>query len=213
MKKYFFGVTTGMVLFILVAFLGATNINAQENAAPPRTTLDNLLTAYNSESNSHIRYLMFAEKASVEGYDVVASLFRAIAFAEQVRYERYAGIIKSLGGEPKADIETPVVNSTMENLESGLKTESDEAKVTYPAFLKQAKKENIEDAIDAFEDAIAAESVYKQFYAQMLNNLSLSKGLVKDFLVCPVCGNVVDAIIWSKCPICATDAKKFKRIK
>lgn len=213
MKKCFSVAMSGVLLLGLAACMGVIDARAQENAAGPKTTLDNLLTAYNSESNSHVRYLTFAEKAAVEGYDIVAGLFRAIAFAEQVRYERYAGIIKKLGGEPKSDIETPVVNSTKENLETGLKIEGYEAKTMYAEFLQQAKKENIKDAIDAFKDAQAAEDVYGRLFEQMLNNLTFSKGLIKDFYVCPVCGNVVDAVTQSRCQICTNDTRKFKKIK
>lgn len=210
MKRYVALVAIGLML---LGLCGTAEVRAEENTVPSRTTLDNLLTAYNSESNSHVRYLMFAEKAALEGYDPVASLFRAIAFAEQVRYERYAAIIKKLGGNPVADIEEPVVKSTRENLEFATNKEAEEARIMYKDFLSQAKKENIKDAIDAFEDAQAAESVYGNLFAQGAKNLDLAKGLVKDFLVCPACGNVTDAITWSRCPICGTDARKFKRIK
>ncbi len=212
-KNEMFTKASGIVLIVLVALTGAIYVNAQEGAAGPGTTLENLMTTYNTESNSHIRYLTFAEQAAVEGYDAAASLFRAVAFAEQVRCEFYAGMIRELGGEPKADIETPVVGSTMENLEAALKTESNEAKVVYPAFLEEAKKDGNKEAIDAFMGAEAAGNIYAELYSQMLKNLEFSKGLVKDFFVCPVCGNVVDSITWSRCPICSTDAKKFKRIK
>ncbi|MGC8494772.1 MAG: ferritin family protein, partial [Syntrophobacteraceae bacterium] len=40
-------------------------------------TLDNLMTAYNGESNARARYLAYAKEADQEGYGKVASLFRA----------------------------------------------------------------------------------------------------------------------------------------
>jgi hypothetical protein len=39
------------------------------------STLDNLQTAFNGESNANVRYLAFARKADEEGIGEVASLF------------------------------------------------------------------------------------------------------------------------------------------
>lgn len=211
-KRGSFAAVFGAALFMVTACVWCAGVHAQEKeAAPAATTLDNLMAAYNGESNAHARYLAFAKKANEEGYDAAAGLFRAAAMAEKVHYERHAEVIKKLGGTPKAAIETPVIKGTKENLESALAGETYEKDVMYPAFLKQAEKEKIRDAIDAFEDAGAAEGAHAALYAKMLKNLAFSKNLVKDFYVCPVCGNVVDAITTKLCPICLTDTQKFKK--
>ena len=211
-KKYFARVVLGAAFVAFAACALVIGAGAQEKAVAAGKTLDNLMTAYNGERNANARYLAFAEKASKEGYDTAASLFRVAAYAEQVHYERHAGIIKKLGGTPAATMETLDVKSTKENIESAIKGETYENKVMYPEFLKQAEKEKIKDAIDAFEDAGAAEGVHANLYAKMLKNLTFSRGLVKDFYVCPLCGNVLDAITMGRCPICATETKKFKKI-
>ena len=198
------------LLLVAVSMMCAAGANAQDDkSVSPRTTLDNLMTAYNGEVNANARYLAFAKKANQEGYDIAASLFRAAAAAEAVHYGRHAEVIKKLGGTPQATIEILNVKSTRENIESALKGETYEKDVMYPEFLKQANKENIKDAIDALEDAGA---VHAQLYANMLKNLKISKGLLKDFFVCPVCGNIVDALTSIMCPICSTDTKKFRQI-
>ena len=76
-------------------------------------------------------------------------------------------------------------------------------------LLAQAKKEQREDAADAFEDAKAAEAVHAGWYKKVLGNLDSWKGKKKDFSVCPKCGNVVDVLPGPMCPICMTDTKKF----
>lgn len=204
----------GAALFLFTVGACLSGAQAAENTAiPAETTLDNLMTAYNNESNAALRYLAFAKQANVEGYDIAASLFRAIALAEQVHCERYAAIIKRLGGTPQAIIETPEVKGTKENLEATLKGETYEKDVMYPGFLKQAQKENIKDAAEAFKDAIATEGSHIKLYTGMSNNMTLSQGLSKDFYVCPVCGYVTDAITSAMCPICSTDTRKFRRVK
>ena len=213
MKKISF-ITVSAVAFLLMTCVCFVDARAEGGAVVSQTTtLDNLMAAYNGEQNANARYLAFAEKANEEGYDAAASLFRAAAIAEKVHYGRHAEMIMELGGTPKAVIEIPVVRSTPENLESAFKGETYEKDVMYPAFILQAQKEGLKDAIDAFEDAAAAEGVHAELYSRMLKNLTLSKGLAKDFYVCPVCGNVVDAIIGSKCPICFADTKKFMKVK
>lgn len=199
---------TALTLLFLAADAGA------EEQTPPagKTTLDNLQAAYNGESNAHTRYLAFATKADEEGYGPAASLFRAVAKAEQIHYTRHAKAIKKLGGSPNAKIETPAVKSTKENLEEALKGETYETEVMYPAFLAQAKKEKKADAVDAFEDAKAAEAVHAGWYKKVLADQNGWKGAKKEFSVCPVCGNVVDVLPTSVCPICLTPTMKFIQV-
>jgi len=47
-------------------------------------TEGNLKAAFAGESQAHMRYLAFADKAEKEGKENTARLFRAIAYAEQV---------------------------------------------------------------------------------------------------------------------------------
>ncbi len=207
-KKTSYGKT---LLFSCTLLFLALNAFAEEKAPTPvaKTTLDNLLTAYNGESNANARYLAFAKKADEEGYGQAASLFRAAARAEQVHFERHAAVIKELGGTPKAKIETPVVKTTKENLEEAFKGETYESTLMYPEFSAKAEKDNIKSAVDAFEDAGAAEAVHAKWYKKAIDNLDAWKGQQKDFYVCPICGNVVDVRTGSKCPICGTDMAKF----
>jgi rubrerythrin len=177
--------------------------------SPVDITLKNLMEAYNGESNANVRYLAFAKKADEEGYGKAASLFRAAARAEQVHFEWHARIIKSLGGTANTTIEQPVVGSTKENVEAAMKGETYENQVMYPEFLAQAKAAKVKDAVDAFEDAEAAEGVHAALYKKVLDNMDEWKGVKKDFYVCPLCGNVVDKLPAAVCPICATEAKKF----
>jgi len=199
-----------VLTFVFAIGAVALDCCAQEQTAPAaKTTLDNLMAAYNGESNANARYFAFAAKADEEGYGKVASLFRAAARAEQVHFEHHAAVIKELGGTPAAKIETPVVKTTRENLEEALKGETYEADVMYPEFLAKAEKDKIANAVDAFEDAKAAEAVHAGWYKKALANMDAWKGPKMDLYVCPKCGNVVDIIPGPACPICMEDTKKF----
>lgn len=184
----------------------------EKSETESKSTLDNLMSAYNGESNANARYLAFAVKADAEGYAKVASLFRAAARAEQVHFEHHAAVITELGGVPKADIQTPEVKSTLENLQAAMNGEVYESTVMYPEFLAKAKADGIKHAVDAFEDAGAAEAVHASWYKRAIDNFDGWKTSRTNFYVCPVCGNIVDVIPGMECPICNTDTTLFMLI-
>lgn len=197
-----------------VALVPATEPVAMPPALPtPKTTFDNLQTAYDGESNAHVRYLAFAKKADAEGYGRAANLFKAAAQAEQIHLERHAKIITKMGGTPKANIQTPDVKTTAKNIKAAFKGETYESTVMYPEFLALAKKENNEDAIDAFEDAGAAETVHAMLYKQAFEQLPVWKQRSKEFYVCSICGNVEEKLNFAECAICGTAKEKFLKIK
>ncbi len=197
---------------LVVAFaLGLVALTAKANAAT--TTLENLQTAFNGESNAHARYLAFADKADQEGYGEVGSLFRAAAKAEGVHAANHAVVIKKLGGTPEAKIETPVVGPTKENLEAAIKGETYERDTMYPEFLKQARAERNSDAVQTLNFAKTAEAEHARLYSKALSDLPKLKGSKsKDYFVCTVCGYTTAQMDFSKCPSCFTHKDKYEKV-
>jgi len=195
-----------------VGFLTCFACSSYAAEAKEGATLANLQKAYDGESNAHARYLAFAKKADEEGYGQVASLFRAAAKAEEIHFNAHAVVIKKLGGVPKADVKSPDVKSTKENLEAAVKGESYERDTMYPEFIQAAQKENVSAAVETFSNAKAAEGVHAKLYQDALANLDSWKGGKKDFFVCPECGNTVVALTFEKCPVCATPKGKFVKV-
>jgi rubrerythrin len=184
-------------------------------ACPPAsaTTLQNLQTAYNGESNAHARYLAFAKQADKEGYGEVASLFRAAARAEKVHAMNHAAVIEELGGSPTADVKERVVKSTRENLEEAIKGESYERDTMYPDFLKQARSDRNSRAVRTLNLAKSAESEHAKLYAAALSNLEKLKGSKSTaYFVCPVCGFTVQETNFKKCPSCFTSKDDFEKV-
>lgn len=191
--------------------LGALALSSVATAATG--TLENLQTAYNGESNARARYLAFAEKADQEQYGEVASLFRAAAKAEEMHANNHAGVIKKMGGTPQAKIETPVVNSTKENLAAAIKGESYERDTMYPEFLRQARTDGNKDAIETFNYAKTAESEHANLYSAALNDLFKLKGSkAKTYYVCTVCGYTTPTLDFSKCPSCFSHKDKYENV-
>lgn len=193
----------------LSLFLLAAALIASAATTTPSKTLDNLQAAFNGESNAHARYLEFAKKADAEGYGPVASLFRAAARAEEIHASNHAVVIKKLGGTPGAKIETAVVKSTKENLESAIKGETYEKDTMYPDFLKEARSVANKDAVQTFNYAKTAETEHAKLYANALNNLDKMKGKGEAYYVCTVCGFTTTKVAFTKCPSCFSPKEKY----
>ena len=173
-----------------------TLVSAKQNSQ----TLENLQKAYNGESNAHVMYLAFADKAQAEGYQDVANLFKAVARAEEIHRDNHAEVIKAMGATPENNITTPQVNSTADNLErsmggnlsNAIKGESYERDSMYPEFIEQAKAENDTAALQTFEYALAAETQHAALFSQAKENLDGWKEASRSYYVCTVSGETFD---------------------
>ncbi|MGA7876538.1 MAG: ferritin family protein [Desulfoferrobacter sp.] len=199
-----------LALVAIVTIFSAPMMISISSAATQSKTLDNLMAAYNGESNAHAKYLAYAEKADQEGYHKVASLFRAAASAEEIHLNNHARVIKALGGTPKADIKLPEIKSTKENLEDAVKGESYERDTMYPEFIAQAEKDGDTSAVRTFTYAKSAEAEHAKLYQEALSNLAAWKAPKADFYVCPTCGYTVEGKpSFEACPVCSTPAKLY----
>jgi rubrerythrin len=178
-------------------------------AAGATTTLQNLQTAFNGESNANARYLVFAQKADQEGYLQAAALFRAAAKAEQIHAANHAVVIKKMGATPQAKIETAEVKSTLDNLQAAIKGETYEKDVMYPEFLKQARAEGNRDAIETFNFAKGAEIEHAKLYTAASKDLPGMKAANVKYYVCTVCGYTTKKIDFEKCPACFNPKEKY----
>jgi rubrerythrin len=197
----------GLISMMALGMIGTAAASTHAN------TLKNLQTAFNGESNAHVRYVVFAEKADEEGYGEVASLFRAAARAEEVHAANHAAVIRQLGGTPQASIEPPEVESTRDNLEHAIKGESYERDTMYPEFLEEARAEGVTDAVISMSEAKTAESEHAKLYQQALNRLPQLKGSQgKTFYVCSICGYTTTKIDFELCPSCKNPKEVYEQV-
>lgn len=193
--------------------------STQQTAQTESPTLQNLQKAYNGESNAHVMYLAFAQKADEEGYKGVASLFRAAAAAEAIHRDNHAKVIQAMGATPQSTIVQPDVKSTSENLQQSInggatveglkkaiKGESYERDTMYPGFIEQAKAEGNQTAVQTFSYALAAETQHAQLYTQAKNNLEKWRNQTHSFNVCNVSGETT--MVEDGTPKCPTDGSR-----
>jgi rubrerythrin len=196
-----------------VIILSGTCPAADQPATKQSTTLKNLTTAYNGESNAREKYLAYAQKADQEGYRKVAQLFRAAAESDGIHAGMEAKTMTALGGTPDGKRKKPVVKSTKENLQDSLRGEEYESATMYPQFIAQAKADTVKDATIAFGSAQKVEANHVKLYRQALNNIESWKTPSNGFFVCTVCGNVVEKVDFTDCPVCSSPASAYKLVK
>lgn len=192
-------------LFVMFALAGVANAAA---------TLENMKTAFDGESNAHLRYLAFAQRAETEGYGEIASLFRAAARAEQIHAANHAEVIKEMGGGlPQARIEVLTIRTTRENLEAAIKGETYERDTMYPDFLRQARADTNTRAVRSLNYAKTAETEHARLFTEALSKIDRLKNTTQTiYYVCPTCGFTVRETTFSKCPSCFTRSETFETV-
>lgn len=165
-----------------------------------KMTEENLKNAFAGESQAHLRYLAFADKAERENFQNVARLFRANAFAEQVHATNH---LKTLAG----------IKSTDDNLEEAIAGETFEVEEMYPAYVKVAEIQQEKGAQTVTRWALEAEKVHAQLYKKAKDAVVQQKDLeFKPIYVCQVCGFTVEGEEAPEvCPICGSPREKFTK--
>jgi rubrerythrin len=212
-------------------------------AAENAITVQNLLAAFEGESNAHAKYTAFATKADEDGLHGAASLFRAAARAEQIHAANHARVIGQLGGRAECEIHAAEVKDTLENLKTALAGEQYEITTMYPGFLEEATARKNSRALRTFTGAFEAEKTHARLYGEVIALLEASQWSTRtqptserlygeaidlleagkkdswiiearNFYVCPVCGYTSEKENeHGSCPVCSYAWKKFEVIR
>ena len=131
-------------------------------------TEQNLKDAFAGESQANRRYLYFAAKADIEGYNDVATVFRSTAEGETGHAHGHLEYLAEVGdpasGEPIGDTE--------ENLKASIAGETYEYTQMYPGFAKTARDEGFDEIADWFETLAKAEKSHAGRFQKMLDLVS-----------------------------------------
>ena len=130
-------------------------------------TEENLKAAFAGESQANRRYLYFAQKADVEGYNDVSAVFRSTAEGETGHAHGHLEYLEEVGdpatGEP--------IGSTSDNLKAAIVGETHEYTDMYPGMAKAAREENFEEIADWFETLAKAERSHANRFQKALDGL------------------------------------------
>jgi rubrerythrin len=160
-------------------------------------TKANLEAAFAGESQAHMKYSLFAEKAEREGLAEVARLFKAIAYAERVHAGNH---LRALGG----------IKDTAENLDTARGGEHYEVNEMYPAFDVVAKLQNEKTAVKSIGYALEAEKIHEVMYSNAKQSVTKGKDLAAaPVFVCSVCGHTTIGEAPDICPVCKAKREKY----
>jgi len=113
-------------------------------------TEDNLKEAFAGESQANRRYLYFAAKADVEGYNDVAAVFRSTAEGETGHAHGHLEYLEETG-DPATGMP---IGTTSENLAAAIAGETHEYTDMYPGMAKTARDEDFEEIAKVWDTRV-----------------------------------------------------------
>ena len=130
-------------------------------------TENNLKEAFAGESQANRRYLYFAAKADVEGYDDVAAVFRSTAEGETGHAHGHLEYLEEVG-DPATGLP---IGTTAQNLAASVAGETHEYTDMYPGMAKTARDEDFDEIADWFETLTKAERSHANRFQKALDTL------------------------------------------
>jgi rubrerythrin len=131
-------------------------------------TEENLKAAFSGESQANRRYLYFAQKADIEGYNDVAAVFRSTAEGETGHAHGHLEFLEAECGDPATG---EPIGSTEDNLKAAIAGETHEYTDMYPGMAKTARDEGHDEIADWFETLAKAEKSHAGKFQKTLDTL------------------------------------------
>lgn len=127
----------------------------------------NLKAAFANESQANRRYLYFAQKADIEGYNDVAAVFRSTAEGETGHAHGHLEFLESVG-DPATGLP---IGSTQDNLRAAIASETYEHSEMYPTMAKMARDEGFEEIAIWFDTLAKAEKSHAGRFQKALETM------------------------------------------
>ncbi|MEM0085280.1 MAG: rubrerythrin family protein [Candidatus Methanomethylicia archaeon] len=160
---------------------------------------ENLKNAFQGESQAHMKYIIYAEKAEDEGFKNISRLFRAIAYAEFIHAKNHYRILGKIG-------------NTSQNLQDAINSENYEVEEMYPAYNTVAKMQNERGAERTTGWALEAEKIHSILYQKAKQAVDKGEDIaIGPIYICEICGYTVEGEAPDTCPLCRAAKDKFRR--
>lgn len=127
----------------------------------------NLKAAFAGESQANRRYLYFAQKADIEGYNDVAAVFRSTAEGETGHAHGHLQYLEEVGDPTTGE---PIGDTTL-NLKAAIAGEIHEYTDMYPGMARTAREEGFDEIADWFETLAKAEKSHAGRFQKALDAL------------------------------------------
>lgn len=130
-------------------------------------TEQNLKDAFSGESQANRRYLYFAQKADIEGYNDISAVFRSTAEGETGHAHGHLEFLEA-AGDPATGLP---IGSTQDNLIAAIAGETHEYTDMYPGMAKVARDEGFDEIAEWFETLAKAEKSHAGRFQRALETL------------------------------------------
>ena len=130
-------------------------------------TEQNLKDAFAGESQANRRYLYFARRADVEGFNDVSTVFRSTAEGETGHAHGHLDYLVETG-DPATGLP---IGDTSNNLAAAVAGETHEYTDMYPGMARTARDEGFDEIADWFETLAKAEKSHAGRFQQALDSL------------------------------------------
>tara|TARA_B110001454_G_scaffold66549_1_gene64785 strand:+ start:56 stop:562 length:507 start_codon:yes stop_codon:yes gene_type:complete len=130
-------------------------------------TEQHLKDSFAGESQANRRYLYFAAKADVEGYNDVVAVFRSTAEGETGHAHGHLEYLEQ-SGDPATGLP---IGAISQNLQAAIAGETHEYTDMYPGMSKTAREEGFDEIADWFETLAKAERSHANRFQKALDNL------------------------------------------
>ena len=167
-------------------------------------TQENLLRAFNVESEAKNKYEIYAAKAKKDGYEQIAALFLETARNEYAHSKLWFKLLRN--GYP----------DTADNLKAAANGGHYEWTEMYATFAKEAREEGVEELAVKFENGGKVERSHEARYLRLLKNYKEGKTLKGDApkgWKCRQCGFIYEGEeAPERCPTCGYPKAYFERM-
>ncbi len=127
----------------------------------------NLKEAFAKSSEAQVRYLYFAQKADVEGYNDVSAVFRSTVVGETGHAHGHLDFLAEVG-DP---VTGKAIGTTADNLKAAIASETYEYTDMYPDMARTARDEGFDEIADWFETLAKAEKSHAGRFQKALDTL------------------------------------------
>jgi rubrerythrin len=131
-------------------------------------TEENLKAAFAGEAQANRRYLYFAQKADIEGYNDVSAVFRSTAEGETGHAHGHLEYLEEVG-DPVTGMP---MGETAANLATAIAGETHEYTDMYPGMARTAREEGFDEIAEWFETLAKAEKSHAGRFQKALDALS-----------------------------------------
>ena len=165
-------------------------------------TQENLLRAFNVESEAKNKYEIYAAKAKKDGYEQIAALFLETARNEYAHSKLWFKLLRN--GYP----------DTADNLKAAANGEHYEWTEMYAGFAETAEREGFPELAQKFRLVAEIEKHHEERYRALLKNVETASVFEKSEVKvweCRNCGHIVVGTAAPEiCPTCAHPRSYFE---